>query len=420
MPSNPPAAAPSASAVLRWLTLAYVALLAYGTLYPLSGWTLPSVDLTTLFAASLHSHASRADLLTNLLVYLPLGLLIGLRARAGRQPATEVALATLFGIALSTTLECLQALVPHRIPSLLDIGLNGLGTGFGALLALLTSSETQLGRELWRRRDKYLRDGPIANLGLTALAVWGLSQLSPLVPSIDLGNLRSGLSPLWHTLIEPSRFDPGVALAYLFSVLALGWIARDLWRAPAGRFLRVFVISVSAVLALKVPIMTRQLSLEAVLGAALALWLLRHTLAWRAPRRWRASLAALFAAYAIEQLRPALDAGTLRHAFSWELFAPQMGGLDGLADILATAWVFVAAAYLARRRWPRAGLHWGGAIAVGVVAATFALEWTQQYLPGRYGEISDVLVAALAWVAAWTATGAAPRAARATDPRPGR
>jgi VanZ family protein len=393
-----------------WLTLGYVALLAYGTLYPLSGWRLPPVGLTTLFAASLHMPASRADLLTNLLVYLPLGLLIGLRRRE-HGPAGAVGRAALAGLALSTALECLQAFLPERTPSLLDVGLNGAGAGAGALLPFLVSRDTRLGDALARwRRDRF-RDGALADLGLVVLALWALAQLSPLVPSIDLGNLRSGLSPLWRTLNEPARLDPGVALAYLLSVLVLGWIARDLWRAAPRQFPPVFAVFVAGVLALKVPVMTRQVSLEAVLAAALALAALRATTHWRAPLRWRASVAALVAAYAVEQLRPALDPNALRHAFSWDLFAPQMRGLDGFADILAVAWVFVAAAYLARRRWPAAGLRTGVLAAAGVAAFALALEWSQQYLPGRYGEVSDVLVAVLAWLAAWSATGASKRPA---------
>jgi len=408
MSSNPAARVRPAGPA--WLTLGYAALLAYGTLYPLSGWRPPPVDLATLFAASLHMPAARADLLTNLLVYLPLGLLIGLRRRE-RGRGGAIAAAALAGLALSTVLECLQAFLPERTPSLLDIGLNGLGAGTGALLPFLVSGDTRLGHELARWRHERFRDGALADLGLVVLALWALAHLSPLVPSIDLGNLRSGLSPLWHTLHAPARFDPGVALAYLLAILALGWIARDLWRAPPRQFPPVFAVFVAGVQALKVPVMTRQLSLEAVLAAALALAALLLTTHWRAPLRWRASVGAVFAADAVEQLRPALDPDAPRHVFSWELFAPQMRSLDGLADILAVAWMFVAAAYLARRRWPAAGL-WPGVLAAGGIAAfAFAFEWSQQYLPGRYGEVSDVLVAALAWLAAWSASGASTRPA---------
>jgi len=39
--------------------------------------------------------------------------------------------------------------------------------------------------------------------------------------------------------------------------------------------------------------------------------------------------------------------------------------------------------------------------AVLVTAAVFALEWRQQWLPGRYGDITQVLLCLAGWIIPW-------------------
>ena len=59
-----------------YLVLAYLLLLVYGTLFPLNGWLTPGTSPWRLMWQHGLHNASKADILTNLLVYLPLGLLL--------------------------------------------------------------------------------------------------------------------------------------------------------------------------------------------------------------------------------------------------------------------------------------------------------------------------------------------------------
>ena len=178
------------------LMLAYVLLLTYGTLFPFNEWLTPSTNPWSLMWQHGLHNASKADILTNLLVYMPLGLLLMRTFTNRRSWLRMVLLATLASALLSITLEYLQAHLPGRVPSVADVILNTSGGFAGALLALGMRPDTAVGEKLYRIRYRYIHPGPLANLGLLALCLWTLSQLSPLIPSIDLGNLRDRLKPL--------------------------------------------------------------------------------------------------------------------------------------------------------------------------------------------------------------------------------
>ena len=196
------------SHITLYLMLTYVVLLVYGTLFPFNEWLTPSASPWTLMWQHRLYNASKADMLTNLLVYMPLGLLLMRTLTSRRCSLRTVLLVTLASALVSLTLEYLQAHLPSRVPSFADVVLNTCGGFAGALLALGMRPDTAIGEKLYRIRFRYIQSGPLANLGLLTLCLWTLSQISPLVPSIDLGNLRHGLSPLWQTLINPAT--PGM------------------------------------------------------------------------------------------------------------------------------------------------------------------------------------------------------------------
>ncbi|MEO8449045.1 MAG: VanZ family protein [Gemmatimonadota bacterium] len=77
-------------------------------------------------------YAGIQDLIVNLALFIPIGFFCRF-ARIGRED--RWAMAALFGgLALSGVIELLQVFEPVRSPSLLDVGLNGLGAWAGAFL----------------------------------------------------------------------------------------------------------------------------------------------------------------------------------------------------------------------------------------------------------------------------------------------
>ncbi|MHB1591847.1 MAG: VanZ family protein, partial [Sulfuricella sp.] len=126
-----------ASSASPILAAAYALLIVYGSLYPFSGW-LPAEDMLAFLTDPWPRYIIRSDIIINILVYLPMGLLVARALRYRLRPGAAVIAATALCLLLSLTMESLQALLPDRVSSLLDLLLNGLGGLGGALLARLT------------------------------------------------------------------------------------------------------------------------------------------------------------------------------------------------------------------------------------------------------------------------------------------
>ena len=390
-----PLPAPQPSSGLKWLGFFYVLLIAYGSLFPLTHWHAPP-SWTNPITSPWPAHDSRADILVNLLAYLPLGLLLSLIWQRAGRPAAFV-LALIAGFTLSFSMEFLQEALPSRVSSVQDIFNNTLGAAAGALLALGLSPESFAGKRLAHWRARRFAPGTLPNLALFVLILWAATELAPFAPSLDVSTLKAGLRPLANTLRHPSLFNIPKALADLGGILAMGVLARIVTREPVMPLLLPFIMGVTL---LKIMIVGQTLSLEFFLAALAALAIL-SLLTWQSLRGmvWLA-IAAIVLSKIVDELRP----GTLPgfYAFNWIPFAAQVGSLAGIDDLLNTLWPALGLAVLARmitgwrlRPWVSVS---GGGLLFGV---WFALEWHQQSVPGRVPDITDPLVGLIAWWAGW-------------------
>lgn len=367
--------------------LAYAALIVYGSLYPFSGWT--ANEDTFAFLSTWNIKAlSLPDLVVNSLIYLPLGA--GIRLATVRWPlVVSVLLATLVGGALSLCIETFQSHLPQRVPSLSDLILNTGGAFVGATLVGLLNPRGQryAAAQAWRVRD--FQPGHEANLLLAALFGWSLSQLSPFVPSLDVGSIRAGLAPLAAVMTDPSRFSSSRAVTTALEILALALLLRDVRKhpAPVGRSLRRIIFGV---LALKVVIVSRQLSAEALSGAVVGLLIALASPRALKPHRPAISLLAILMSLIISELAP--ENGALR-VLNYVPFAAHMENpMLGLGVITDTVWPYlliVAALY----RLKPASHVWSTTIVALCTAFAFALEWLQQYVPGRTPDVTTALIA---------------------------
>ena len=394
------------------LALVFMVLIVYGSLYPFADWVTPAGPLFA-FLAMMPGHVEKADLVQNVLAYMPFGLFVGAalmparRSRHGATGATVAAMivAVLAGAALSLAMESIQQFLPSRDPSLVDLLLNIGGTGVGALLAAMVRDHEAPGARLLALRSTILASGHLPNLMLAALALWALSQTSPLVPTFDPGKLRASLALLARAVRQPDSVMPLMALNYALALLGLGLMARLLVRAEHAA-LAWFAGLVGVVLALKIVVEGRQLSPEALGGAAAAMACLAL---WRggSPRAWAwGALAVLGSGFVVGELAPAPGGGQV-HPFNWIPLAGQMQSLNGLQNILELIWPFFAMACMARflcapRR--RAALALAGAVAVALLV--FVLEWLQQDMGGRVGDITQVMLACGGWIWPWCVRGA--------------
>ena len=390
------------SHITLYLLLAYALLLVYGTLFPFNGWLTLETSPWSLMLQRGIGNTSKADILTNLLVYMPFGLLL-MRALGNYSSlARRILLVTLASALLSLTLEYLQTHLPGRVPSVLDLILNTLGGFCGALFSLSLRPDTTVGRNLYRIRSMYFHSGALANLGLLALGFWALSQLSPLVPSIDLGNLRHGLKPLWHTVQNFTSLESIRVVEYALSITAAGIISSTLLRTRYNALL-IFAGFVSLVLLLKIPVLGRQLSLEAVIGLAIGLAV--TVLVYDRPLRFRiltATVAILGMVLASGLHVPADTAGIPPAAFNWVPFRSHLSNnITGLIDILGNLWPFIALSFVAQLVNSKQRLLLMLAGSCIIFPLIFALEWYQQYLPGRSPDITDAIIAVIAWLLPW-------------------
>lgn len=390
---------PGTGTGFQWPITAYVALIVYGSLYPFSGWRNPGGGWLDFLSLSWRGQFHAADTLINVLAYVPLGLLLAHWRRYRHSPLTILTV-TIAGAALSFAMEFTQQFLPSRVSSFDDLVTNTAGTLIGAVLA----------HNLWwnrlpvatftRWRTRWFAPGRLTDLGLAALVLWALSQTTPFVPSLDLGELRHGLSPLWQTLRHPARFDIAQWAAYALDIGGLALLAQTLTK-PHTPIVARFFVAVTGILLYKVPAVARQLSLEAVAGA-LAAWLMVQPLQWlrKGTTAW-AGAALILAGFVVGELR--FDPTALTSGFAWVPFdAAMQHPLIGIGAILEALWPATALAYLLRfATTPRMRIP----VAVGggllLVAIAFGLEWHQRHLPGRVGDITTVLLMAATWWFVW-------------------
>ncbi|CAD5374637.1 Teicoplanin resistance protein VanZ [Rubrivivax sp. A210] len=181
------------------LALAYVALVLYASLYPFDGWRWPpGQDLLALAVLPRSVYHPAFDTWSNLLGYMPLGLLLAVAARRGGAGRLGAVLAAFASAALlSYFCELMQHFVPQRVPSREDLALNAAGAVAGAMLALAADALGYVDR--WSRLRQRWFEGEAA-MALTLLALWPVGLLFPTPVPLGLGQvgerLREGLSEL--------------------------------------------------------------------------------------------------------------------------------------------------------------------------------------------------------------------------------
>ena len=109
------------------------ALLTYMTLV-IAAITLIPFDFRTQQGMAVSSTSSIADIVENIVLFVPLGFLFQVtRRRTGWwRPLLK---ASCFGLLVSTTLEACQLFIPGRNSSVIDVATNGLGALLGATAA---------------------------------------------------------------------------------------------------------------------------------------------------------------------------------------------------------------------------------------------------------------------------------------------
>lgn len=399
----------------RIATLLYVVAIAYGTLFSTAAWQVPE-DFRPLAWEGLRN-ASRADMLENVLGYIPFGALLAASLGVTTARSVAIGLTLLAGMLLSLSLETIQAFIPGRDSSATDVLMNSAGTFLGALGATFVDPRRTPSGLAARIRGGWFKAGTPGRLGAVAVVLWIASQLSPFIPTIDVATVRQGFASAWRTASGARPLELWQVTTYACYLTALG-VCWSLTAREGRPRLVAFSAVVLAVLALKPFFLGRTLSLEAFAGFA-ASFVAVAVLDARPPAmRAVVGVALLCAGFIVYELVPA--PGRL-HGFNWLPFRGEMNNtLKGFMSMLGLAWVFftlgatvrvVSPAERHRRREALGGL--------GVLCLVALCEWLQQRIPGRYGDVTTVAIAVAAWLLAWRipASGESPVATRMVNGR---
>ena len=172
----------------RYLALAWLGLIAYGSLHPFTGWRDTGISPLVFIDAAWPRYWTAFDLLANVAVYLPLGFFLTLALRRLPGRFTAPILAALLAGAASLGLEVVQNWLPSRVPSNLDLACNALGGLIGAALGHWAGP--RVFARLLALEHRVLAPIPHAEMGLTLLGLWLLVPLSPETLLFGAGDLR--------------------------------------------------------------------------------------------------------------------------------------------------------------------------------------------------------------------------------------
>lgn len=339
------------SPLARLLYALYVLLVAYASLYPLTGWHEPGGPVLAFLTAPWPPYDTRFDIAVNVLGYLPYGMLCVLSAYPRLQGAGALAVALISAVALSLGLETIQTFLPFRHASTLDLVANTLGALAGGLLALAFTPWLLHGGPLRRLRARLFREGAAADLGIVVLALWLVIQLNPATLLFGAGDLRDLFAAPEGQAHAPALFIGVEALTVACNVVAIALLVSLL--ASTGRFVRLeillFLLVALAVRTAAFAIVMRAESVFAWLTPGAVQGLLAGVIAALVtvglPRKLRLVLAALLvmSAAILVNLAPANPylAATLA---VWR--QGHFLNFNGLTRLVAAAWPFAALAYL--------------------------------------------------------------------------
>lgn len=110
----------------------YCLALAYGSLYPLTGWRPLGSSWANPLLGAFPKYWTWGDVVANVALYLPLGALLAWSLKGRLNWWSTVASGVVLGLAISGCLETLQSFLPPRVPSSLDWFANTVGAGLGA------------------------------------------------------------------------------------------------------------------------------------------------------------------------------------------------------------------------------------------------------------------------------------------------
>ena len=353
-----------------------VVLIAYGSLYP-GDISEPDAGAVKRFLTDWNLLTSRGDMLGNVALFFPLGMAGILFTR--KRFDSRIGFATLLFLALiySFSLQLAQVWLPSRSAALADVAWNMVGMAAGVATAhLMATRLSARGQPL-----------DIASLvPLVVLVLWLLTELLPLVPSLDIQKFKDALKPLF--------------LVFSFSFPAITMhaagiaVAGSAFTALGQRAAWWLGIAILLVWVGKVVIVNLTLDASLLLGTLAGYGGYLIALRDGPKKPFEVAFWLLLAAWSITALTPFSPApgGT----FNGIPFATMLqGSLEvGVRGLVQSLFIYTALIWLAHRT----GLGIGKAV-LGLAIWSSFIELMQMGLLGRTADITElILLLLVGWV----------------------
>jgi len=333
----------------RYLALAWLGLIVYGSLHPFAGWRDSGVSPLAFLDGGWPRYWTIFDLAANVAVYLPLGFFLTLALNGLPGRFTALLLAVLLASGISCGLEAVQNWLPSRVPSNVDLVCNALGGLLGALWAQVVGP--RVFARIAALEQRMVAPIPHAELGLTLLGLWLLVPLSPETLLFGAGDLRQLLGLSGAVPFAAESFVMIEASITAFNAIAVGLMVRMLtarlgWSYVAVPFfllLGLVVRTLAAAILINPGEALAWLTPGGKLGLLIGLGVLTFVLLLPAMPRLMIAALALLAGTVLVNLAPP-------NPYSVAALATWRQGhflnFNGLTRLLATLWPFLTLPFL--------------------------------------------------------------------------
>jgi glycopeptide antibiotics resistance protein len=350
-------------------------LIAYGSLYP-GNFSTPDAGAVTQFLTDWRLFTSPGDLLGNIALFFPLGV-AGILFGSSRVDARIRAAGLLFfALVYSFTLQLAQVWLPSRSAALADVLWNMTGMLSGMAVAHM------LGKRSPGNAHPF---DAAALVPLLVLMLWLLTELLPLVPTLDWQKFKDALKPLF---LEFNISVPAAAM-HAAGALIAGSAFMALRRQPAAWLGSALAIVWAGKIVIVNLTLDASLLIGSLAGYAGCLVLSRLGRA----KLFAAAFWLLLVAWSLVALTPFSPAsgGT----FNGIPFATMLrGSMETSArGLVQSLFIYTALLWLLQRT----GMGITRAM-VGLVAWSCLIELTQMGLLGRTADVTEpILLLLIGW-----------------------
>lgn len=352
-------------------------LIAYGSLYP-GDFSAPPEGAVKTFLTDFRWFTSRGDVLGNIALFFPLGMASIIFSPDRLDSRGRIAGYLLLALVYAFALQLAQVWLPSRSAALADVVWNMTGMISGMAAAGLVAKRSPGNVQLFNYASL---------IPLSVLMLWLLTELLPLVPSLDLQKFKDALKPLLLEL----RFSLPETIMHAAGVFVAGCAFLALGRQPASWLGAALLL----VMAGKLAVVNLALDASVVIGmlAGYAGCLLVPRLG-SSKMIFEAAFLLLFAAWTITGVTPFSPApgGT----FNGVPFATMLqGSVETAARGLARSlFVYTALLWLGQK----AGLGIRKTVG-GLVILICLIELLQMGLLGRTADVTEpILLLLIGWV----------------------